>query len=450
MVLVAAIVLVGEVGAAAPAKGPTVHKKRVAPRAVRPVRPVPMVWHVETLDGAEVTSVEGDGVINPASVVKVATTLWALEKLGPEYRFDTVVSTAGELEEKRGLMKGPLLVRGSGDPDFHLENAFLLAAHLNQAGIKSVSGPLRVNEKFWIGWEGGSERMLKDPTARTVQMAQRLRAALDPKRWNPGTRRAWRDFAVRYSLPLAHPPTVVVLGGADVLRHDEASERVLLTHRSKPLLDALRRFDCFSNNDIERLGASLGSAPELARRLTDGWQLPAEAVRFETISGLGRNRMTPRLVVRLLRELKATTERLGLSVESVLPVAGCDPGTLNHSFAPLTKGVNAMSVVAKTGTLTSTDGGTAVLAGFANTGRGDSIFCVAAPAAAGRLAQARRQQLRWVEDLIARSDGPRLRRCAGPLGTPEDGAMVLPGPSGSASTGVTGATAATGASSAAR
>ena len=389
-----------------------------------------MVWHVEMLDGAEVTTLAADGAINPASVVKVATTLWALEKLGPEYRFDTVVSRAGLVDEKQGLLKGDLLVRGAGDPDFHIENAFLTAARLNQAGIRSVRGAIRVNDRFWIGWEGGSERMLKDPLSRTRQMAQRLRAALDPRRWDSGTRRVWREFAVRYSLPLTHPPAVVVLGGADAIDHDAPDERILFTHRSKPLLDALRRFDCFSNNDIERLGASLGSAPDLARRLTEGWQLPIDAVRLETISGLGTNRMTPRLVVRLLRELKTTTERLGLSVESVLPVAGCDPGTLNHSFAPLTIGANAMSVVAKTGTLTSTDGGTAVLAGFANTGRGDEIFCVAAPAAAGRLAQARRQQVRWVEDLIARSDGPRLRRCAGPLASPEDGAMLFP-PAGS-------------------
>jgi D-alanyl-D-alanine carboxypeptidase/D-alanyl-D-alanine-endopeptidase (penicillin-binding protein 4) len=419
--------------------------KQPARKKHAPPRPIPMVWHVETLDGAEVTSLDGDAAINPASVVKVATTLWALEKLGPEHRFDTVVSARGEVDETHGILKGDLVVRGSGDPDFHIENAFLTAARLNQAGIKSVRGALRVNGKFWIGWEGGSERMLKDPQARIRQMAQRLRAAMDPRRWDASTRRAWRDFAVRYSMPITLPPAVSITGGADVLDRDDPADRVLFTHRSKPLLDALRRFDCFSNNDIERLGASLGSAPDLARRLTDGWKLPADAVKLETISGLGTNRMTPRLVVRLLRELKATTERLGLSVESVLPVAGCDPGTLNHSFAPLTIGENAMSVVAKTGTLTSTDGGTAVLAGLANTGKGDQIFCIAAPAAAGRLAQARRQELRWVQDLIARSEGPRMRRCMGPLRSPEDGVVMVPPAPASPSSAAAAATGGAGA-----
>jgi len=323
-------------------------------------------------------------------------------------------------------VKGDIVVLGSGDPDFMVENVFLAAARLNQMGIRSVRGALRVNDRFWIGWEGGSERTLKDPKARATQMAQRLRAALDPKRWNSGTRLAWRQFAIRYALPLSKPPSVVVLGGAGAVEGHGGNQQVLFSHRSKPLADTLRRFDCFSNNDIERLGASLGPPDELARKLVTDWKLPADAVRFETISGLGSNRMTPRLVVRLLRQLKATAEGAGLSVESLLPVAGCDPGTLNHSFSPLTVGPNAMSVAAKTGTLTFTDGGTAVLAGFVNTAKGDLLFCVAAPAAAGRLHQARRQQVQWVQDLIARSDGPRLRRCSGPLASAEEGSSIVP------------------------
>jgi D-alanyl-D-alanine carboxypeptidase len=140
-------------------------------------------------------------------------------------------------------------------------------------------------------------------------------------------------------------------------------------HRSKPLLDTLRRFDAYSNNDIERLGDSLGTPAEMATHVAEALALPAESVQLQTISGLGTNRMTPRFVVKMLRHLRTTCERLGLSIESVLPVAGCDPGTLNHSFARLCTGPCKMSMVAKTGTLTYTDGGAAVLAGFVNTGR---------------------------------------------------------------------------------
>ena len=37
-----------------------------------------------------------------------------------------------------------LIVLGGGDPDFHRENAFLLAHALNKLGVKTVRGDLRV------------------------------------------------------------------------------------------------------------------------------------------------------------------------------------------------------------------------------------------------------------------------------------------------------------------
>ena len=61
-----------------------------------------LVWHVETLAGEQVDSRSADEPINPASVVKVATTLWALEKLGPEHRFATRVGQRGALDGSTG------------------------------------------------------------------------------------------------------------------------------------------------------------------------------------------------------------------------------------------------------------------------------------------------------------------------------------------------------------
>jgi len=414
--LAAVLFLTQAVGAASTAKPRK--RKRPAPA------PVPLVWHVETLAGDEVSTLDGETPINPASVVKVATTLWALEKLGPEHRFDTRFEATGTVNAK-GVLSGDLVVRGGADPDFHPENVFLVAARLNALGIRQIGGSVRVDGRFWIGWEGGSERVIKVPEQRTVMMAQRLRSALDPKRWTSATRRTWNEFAARYALPATKPPGVTVLGGAGAVRGAPEAARPLLVHRSKPLLDTLRRFDAYSNNDIERLGDSLGTPAEMATHIAEALGMPVESVQLQTISGLGTNRMTPRLVVKLLRHLRTTCERLGLSIESVLPVAGCDPGTLNHSFARLCTGPCRMSMVAKTGTLTYTDGGAAVLAGFVNTGRGDLVFCVAAPGASGRLGTARRQQGDWVERLVAASDGPRVRTCAAPLGYPEGDSKVL-------------------------
>ena len=393
------------------------------PRAPRRPATVDLVWHVENLAGEPVASKRQDEPINPASVVKVGTSLWALERLGPDFRFETRFFARGKVDVARGVLEGDLVVRGAGDPDFQAESAFLVASALNQVGIKQVKGAVVVSRDFWMGWENGSSGVEPDPVKRSLLMATRLRQALDPKRWNAATRRAWREFALRRGLNHNYPPHVQVAGGIGV--DGERTGDLVLVHRSGPLGSTLRRFNCYSNNDIERVGADLGPVEELASLLRVRSDAPADAIRFETTSGLGTNRATPRLIVRLLREFVTTCARVGVDVESVLPVAGCDPGTVDRFFPKLQVAPFTASVVGKTGTLTSTDGGIAVLAGIARTARGDLAFCVAAPRASGKLQLARRVEEQWLLDLIASNGGPRPRTCAPPLLSTDAEASII-------------------------
>lgn len=379
-----------------------------------------LLWHVAGTDGSALDSRGRDEPINPASVVKVATTLWAIEQLGSGHRFATGFAIRGELDAASGVLDGDLLVRGGGDPDFHVENAYLVAAALNRSGLREVSGSLLVDDRFWIGWEGGSERRERDADARVVQMATRLRDALDPARWTSATRRAVRELASRRPLPATHP-RVIVRGGVGRLEDDGSGATELVRHRSNPLVATLKRFNSFSNNDIERFGPTLGPPAELARWLADRWGLPPAEVRFATLSGLGSNRMTPGLVVRLLEDLRATCAARKIEVRDLLPVAGCDPGTL-ESFAAF--GDGAADLVGKTGTLTRTDGGVAVLAGFLGTGQGDLTFCVVEPRSGPRPAQARHRQQDWVLDLMGRHGGGRPATCGAPLPYSDDDVEV--------------------------
>lgn len=397
---------------------------RPAPHRRRAGRPVNLVWYAEALDGQPVEARQPDEPINPASVVKIATSLWSLERLGPDFRFETRFFARGTIDPVRRVLNGDLVVLGGGDPDFHVENAFLVAQALNELHVERVTGSVIVNRRFWMGWENGSEGRQPDPVKRGILMATRLRQALDPRRWNGPTRVAWHDFALRRNLTASRPPQVVVAGGAGV-DGEAAPGEMLVVHRSQPLADILRRFNCYSNNDIERVAASVGSVDDLAAFVAERCGVPRETVELQTASGLGENRLTPRLIVHLLREFKKTCERLHLSVESLLPVAGCDPGTVNHQFPKLADGPNTTAVVGKTGTLTTTDGGIAVLAGIARTGQGDLLFCVAVPHAGGRLKGARYAEEKWVLDLLAAHGGGQPRPCAGLLTFPDTGASVI-------------------------
>jgi D-alanyl-D-alanine carboxypeptidase/D-alanyl-D-alanine-endopeptidase (penicillin-binding protein 4) len=397
---------------------------RGAQRRRRVAKPVSLVWHVETLEGQVTESNQADDDINPASVVKVATSLWALERLGPGFRYETRFLANGTVDEAKRVLRGDLVVQGSGDPDFHPENAFLVAQALNDLHIERVTGLLVVNRRFWMGWENGSQGREPDPIKRGIVMASRLRQALNPRRWDGLTRMTWREFALRRGLDARRPPQVIVAGGIGAdgeLEHGE----MLVVHRSQTLGDTLRRFNCFSNNDIERVAASIGSTDEFAAFVADRCGVARDAVHFETTSGLGTNRLSPRMIVHLLRVFRQTCERLAIPVESLLPVAGCESSTVTRQFPLLADGPTTASVVGKTGTLTNTDGGVAVLAGFARTAQGELIFCVAAPRAAGKLKGSRHAEEKWLLELLGVHGGAQARQCAPELPTPDVGATVI-------------------------
>lgn len=53
------------------------------------------------------------GII-PASTLKIITTSTALELLGPDYRYETILQHDGEI--KNGILYGNIYIKGSGDP----------------------------------------------------------------------------------------------------------------------------------------------------------------------------------------------------------------------------------------------------------------------------------------------------------------------------------------------
>ena len=177
-----------------------------------------LLWFASTPEEGEAGGESPSEAVNPASIVKLATTLWALERLGPAHRFTTRVALRGELDPSSGLVEGDLVVVGGGDPDFHVENGYLLARELNRIGVRAVTGALVVDRRFWIGWEGGSERRIADEAARAREMARRLRDALDPDRWDDADRRSIDELRARRSIEGESLPRVRRPRRAGVLR----------------------------------------------------------------------------------------------------------------------------------------------------------------------------------------------------------------------------------------
>ena len=109
------------------------------------------------------------------------------------------------------------------------------------------------------------------------------------------------------------------------------------------------------------------------RQLATTLSIPPEEIQFASLSGLGVNRVTPRAMMKIFRGLRNELQKNKLSPSDIMPVAGIDPGTLEERFTgPAWKG----SVIAKTGTLTRTDGGASSLVGQMRTRNGDILLFV--------------------------------------------------------------------------
>ena len=78
--------------------------------------------------------------MNPASAIKLLTTLAALDLLGPQYRWNTNLYTDGQI--KSGLLKGNLYLRGSGDPKLVPEELGQMMKSLRALGIQRIEGNL--------------------------------------------------------------------------------------------------------------------------------------------------------------------------------------------------------------------------------------------------------------------------------------------------------------------
>src|SRR6185503_17926178 len=81
---------------------------------------------VTTLKGEVLAEHNADRLFNPASVTKIATSLTAISRLGPDFKFRTALYTDGTLDHATGILHGSLYVVGSGDPALFPENAMMI------------------------------------------------------------------------------------------------------------------------------------------------------------------------------------------------------------------------------------------------------------------------------------------------------------------------------------
>lgn len=96
-------------------------------------------------------SYKGTKPMAPASNMKVVTTAVAMDRLGPDFQFETRLY--GPSTHVNGVATGDLVIKGGGDPSFYapyvgsaMEPLQEFARAVKQSGIKKVSGNLIVDD----------------------------------------------------------------------------------------------------------------------------------------------------------------------------------------------------------------------------------------------------------------------------------------------------------------
>ena len=101
-------------------------------------------------------SVNADRAVNPASTMKLLTTIASLETLGPAYRWKTEAYLDGKLEN--GVLQGDLVFKGYGDPKLTVEEFWMWLHELRQRGLREIRGDIVLDHSFF-------EAVKQDPAA---------------------------------------------------------------------------------------------------------------------------------------------------------------------------------------------------------------------------------------------------------------------------------------------
>ena len=292
---------------------------------------------IESLDSSTVYADLNSNVgFNPASVIKVGTSMASLYRFGPNYRFRTGFYANGIVNKKTRTLNGDLVLVSTGDPMLMTAEVSRLIRDVIRGGVIRVTGSLVVTGPFTYGNLWTTERAVR------------------------GVNLLLRKIGVRVSGGIKQG----VPAGAELASHESMTLREILFYQNAHS----------SNPTAERLGEAIGGPKAVEQFLTEQVGISKSDLQISHTSGLDVNRITPRGTVQIFRELVYWLNLNNMQPQDILPVAGMDVGTLRRRFTSLEyRG----GIIGKTGTLPGTDGGVSTLAGIVYTrDKGPVLFAI--------------------------------------------------------------------------
>jgi serine-type D-Ala-D-Ala carboxypeptidase/endopeptidase (penicillin-binding protein 4) len=90
---------------------------------------------------------QADKLMQPASTMKLVTSVVALDQLGPNLRGFTELRSAAPQEG--AVLMGDLVLKGGADPDLGVAEFWALLQELRHLGVRSITGNLVIDRTLW-------------------------------------------------------------------------------------------------------------------------------------------------------------------------------------------------------------------------------------------------------------------------------------------------------------
>ncbi|MFC3530659.1 D-alanyl-D-alanine carboxypeptidase/D-alanyl-D-alanine-endopeptidase [Vogesella facilis] len=107
------------------------------------------LWAAPVEGGGEFEAHRADAAVNPASTMKLLTSWAALNRLGPNFRWQSEFKTTAALVD--GVLQGDLYWLGRGDPRLDSARLTEMLRQLRLRGVRDITGRLLLDQSAWQG-----------------------------------------------------------------------------------------------------------------------------------------------------------------------------------------------------------------------------------------------------------------------------------------------------------
>lgn len=310
--------------------------------------------------------------IRLASVTKLITTLWAIDELGPNHRYETKLFIKGNA----------LHIQGSFDPFMSNEKMLFLVSQLNTLGYSHFD-KITYDKKIQI-FPNAQVHTDPYPLITRDSNARNLKQYFNTASWSKVFKAEYDRLA---SLAKKDRFLKSIEMSADTIEFSENNPLVVdasaipedvkvLTLTSPQLYKYLKETNVKSNNySSHTIFLDLGGVAKFEKYAAEKFNLTTEKIKLWNGNGLPTliagvrkdNFASCAIMTELVHALKESIERQGKELEDVIAVPGNDGGTFANR---LNSSDLKNTFVAKTGTLMHTS----TLSGAMSTTKGFSFF----------------------------------------------------------------------------